>query len=228
MPLKILKSPPAQSPFAPTWVLPLGVEQFNDPQTLSAIRDVVLAREEQLKRRIPAKPIAGIEDGLTSRWHSFNIFSWNEPPMRRFRDFVGQSYRSYLGALGIPRRKCFVQGWANVVRTGEKFAPHCHDQTPHAYVSGNFTVACFETRTIYFPPYLYQGAPSSKMQVAVENQPGMLTLFPSAILHETSPHGGDSERITLAFDIFLQDFDLAGRPGGAGLHMVMDDPAVAA
>ena len=33
--------------------------------------------------------------------------------------------------------------------------------------------------------------------------------------------------ITLAFDIFLQDYDLSGRPGAGGLHLVMDDPAVA-
>ena len=228
MPLKVIKSPPAQSPFAPTWVLPLGVEQFNDAQTLATIRDIVLAREAQLKRQIPARPIAGIEDGLTSRWHSFNIFAWNEPSMRLFHDFVGKSYRSYIGALGIERKKCFVQGWANVVRTGEKFSPHCHDQLPHAYVSGNFTIACTETQTIYYPPYLYQDAPSPRMQVPIQNQPGMLTLFPSAVLHETSPHNGDSERITLAFDIFLQDFDLGGRKGADGLHLVMDDPAIAA
>jgi hypothetical protein len=66
------------------------------------------------------------------------------------------------------------------------------------------------------------------MQVPIQNQPGMLTLFPSTVLHETSPHSGDSERITLAFDIFLQDFDLGGREGEAGLHLVMDDPAIAA
>ena len=54
----------------------------------------------------------------------------------------------------------------------------------------------------------------------------MLTLFPSAIMHETSPHADDSERITLAFDTFLQDFDLGGCPGGAGMHIVMDDPVV--
>ena len=227
MPLKRLKSPPAQSPFAPVWEVPLGIEQLDDAATLAAIREIVLAREVQLMQKIPAKPIAGIADGLTSRWHGFNIFSWDEPPMCAFRGFVRRSYLSYLAALGLQRRRCFFQGWANVVRDGEKFAAHCHDQSPHAYLSGNFTVACADTQTIYYPPYLYQGAPSPKMWMPIQNEPGLLTLFPSAILHETSPHGGDSERITLAFDVFLQDYDFSGRAEAGGLHLVMDDPAVA-
>ncbi|MBS9717562.1 putative 2OG-Fe(II) oxygenase [Pseudohalocynthiibacter aestuariivivens] len=225
MPLKRLKSPPAQSPFAPIWEIPLGIEKLSDAETLAGIRKIVLAREPELKQEIKAKPIAGIDDGLTSRWHSFNTFTWNEPPMRQFQEFVRKSYLGYLSALNISRRKCYVQGWANVVRGGGKFAPHCHDQSPYAFVSGNLTVACEDTQTIYYPPYLYRGAPSPKMQVPIQNEPGLLTLFPSTIMHETSPHNGDSERITLAFDIFLQDFDLGGRPGADGMHIVMDDPA---
>ena len=224
MPLKRLKSPPAQSPFAPVWEVPLGIEKLNNAETLAGIRKIVLEREPELKQEIKAKPIAGIDDGLTSRWHSFNTFTWNEPPMRQFQEFVKKSYLAYLSALNITRRKCYVQGWANVVRSGGKFAPHCHDQSPYAFVSGNLTVACEDTQTIYYPPYLYRGAPSPKMKVPIQNEPGLLTLFPSAVMHETSPHSGDSERITLAFDIFLQDFDLGGRPGADGIHIVLDDP----
>jgi hypothetical protein len=167
MPLRRLKSPPAQSPFAPVWELPLGIEQLGDAATLATIREIMLAREIQLKQQIPAKPIAGIEDGLTSRWHSFNIFTWDEPAMRLFQDFVKQSYLAYIAALNVQRRKCFVQGWANVVRSGEKFSPHCHDQSPHAFLSGNFTVACKDTQTIYYPPYLYRDAPSPKMRAPI-------------------------------------------------------------
>ncbi len=72
--------------------------------------------------------------------------------MRAFCEFIRQCYRAYLAALGLQRRRCFVQGWANVVRDGEKLAPHCHDPSPHAHVSGNFTVASADTQTIYYPP----------------------------------------------------------------------------
>ncbi|MBK0400820.1 hypothetical protein H0I76_16590 [Limibaculum sp. M0105] len=228
MPLKRLKSPPARSPFAPSWEIPLYLEKLDDAGLLAAIRETVLAREAELKRKIPARPIAGIADGLTSRWHGFNIFTWPEPPMRAFHDFVRGSYRAYLAALGVPRQRVFVQGWANVVRGGEKFAPHCHDQSPYAYLSGNFTVACTDTQTIYFPPFLYQGAPRIDRSVPVRNEPGLMTLFPSTILHETSVHTDGTERITLAFDVFLQDYDLGGRQGQGGMHIVLDDPAVMA
>ncbi|MCL5777149.1 2OG-Fe(II) oxygenase family protein [Limibaculum sp. FT325] len=228
MPLKRLKSAPAKSPFAPVWEIPLFLEKLDDAALLAEIRSTVLAREGELKQKIPAKPIAGIDDGLTSRWHGFNIFTWPEPAMRAFHGFIRRSYRAYLAAMGVPRARCYVQGWANVVRGGEKFAPHCHDQSPYAYLSGNFTVACTDTSTIYYPPFLYQGAPREDRSIPIRNERGLLTLFPSTILHETSLYTDGSERITLAFDIFLQDYDLGGRQGMGGMHIVLDDPAVMA
>jgi len=224
MPLKRFRSPPPKSPFGPDWDVPLWIDELKDPDTLAAIRDLVLSREQEVKSGIAPHPIAGISDGMTNRWQGFNIFGWPEPEVRALHDFVHASYLEYLEILGLQRRRCYIQGWANVVRQGEKFAPHTHDQSPYAYISGNFTVACEGTETIYHPPYLYQGSPNKRASMAIENEPGMLTLFPSTLYHETSAHPGESERVSLAFDIFLQDQDLSGRIGGQGLHILFDFP----
>jgi hypothetical protein len=225
MPLRRFRSPPPKSPFGPAWEVPLWIDTLSDPRVMAEIRSVVLDMEKLLKRDIDPHPVAGINDGLTNRWQGFNIFAWPEPAMRAFQDFVRTAYLNYLQTLGIERRRCYVQGWANVVRSGEKFAPHTHDQSPFAYLSGNFTVACEATSTIYYPPYFYQGSPNPKASLPITNEPGLLTLFPSALLHETSMHNADSERITLAFDIFLQDYDLGGQRGPGAKHLVFDDPA---
>lgn len=224
MPLRTWRSPPPRTPFAPNWTVPLFIEELSDPAVNREIRSVVLAKEQRLRDEIEPIPISGIEDGLTSRWHGFNIFTWQEPCMRRFQKFVKKAYAKLLEETHAPRTRCYIQGWANVVREGEKLSPHSHDQSPFSYLSGNFCVTSQDSATIYYPPYVYSGSLDPKTSIAIKNRPGMLTIFPSGIFHETSIHKGDRERITLAFDIFLEDVDPRGRAGREGKHILFDDP----
>jgi hypothetical protein len=226
MPVKLWQAPRPLTPFAPQWTVPFYHEGMNDPGLCAEIARLVLAKEAELKRTIKAIPISGIEEGLTARWHGFNTFRWEEPPMRRFQQFVKRSYLNFLASLKLPRRRCYIQGWANVVRGGEQLTPHCHDQEVSAYLSGNFCAAAEDTATLYFPPFAYQGHPNPKMAFRVPNEVGMVTFFPSTVFHCTTPHQGTSERVTLAFDIHIADSDALNRPGSQGLHVLFDDPAL--
>ena len=53
----------------------------------------------------------------------------------------------------------------------------------------------------------------------------MLTLFPSGIFHATAANPTPEPRISLAFDIHVQDADPLGRTGGSCRHILFDDPA---
>ena len=222
MPLKQFKSTPPKSPFGPAWEVPFWMDTFDDPDEIDEMRLIVLDRERVRNGGEPDLPSMEPTDGSADDLHGTNIFSWREPVMLRFRDFVHQAYLDYLGSLDLQRRRCYIQGWANIFSDGEKLALHTHDQSPYAYLSGNFTVSCDSTRTIYYPPYLYQGAPNKRASIEIQNEAGLLTLFPSALHHETSVHHAETERISLAFDIFLQDLDLGGRIGGQGMHQLFD------
>lgn len=224
MPLKIWKSPDPKTIFGPKWMVPLFEERLADPQTVEAIKALVLEKEPTLMQDIAPKPVSGIEDGLTSRWHGFNIFTWTEPPMVAFQNLVKQAYLDYLAAVKAPRPRCYIQGWANTVRHGEKLTAHAHDQLPSSYVSGNFCVATQGSSTIYYPPYHYDEALRQRLAMRVENQPGVLTLFPSGMFHETSAYAQDDVRVTLAFDIHIEDYDAFGAEGTKGQHIVFDDP----
>lgn len=225
MPLKAWKSPESQTAFAPKWVVPLFFESFAAPDINQELKELVLDKEPGLMRDIESRPISGIQDGLTSRWHGFNIFSWNESCITVFRDFVKQAYLDYIAATGVPRRRCFIQGWANTIHKGEKLTPHVHDQGPTSYVSGNYCVTSKGSSTIYYPPYFYDGAMRQRTRMRIENRPGMLILFPSALFHDTTPYGHDDVRISLAFDISIQDHDALGTPGMKGRHVLFDDGA---
>jgi hypothetical protein len=225
MPLHRWQAPHPETPFAPSWTVPLFTEQFANATVNEQIRDLVLSREAQLKRSIEPVPISGIADGLTARWHGFNVFAWQEPCMTAFRAFVKAAYLNFLSETRAPRRRAYIQGWANVVRTGENLTAHAHDQGPHSYLSGNYCVAAHGTATVYFPPYLYKGAPDLRTALTLPNQPGVLTLFPSGIFHATTPNQAPEPRISLAFDIHVVDADPKGRKGPEGIHLLFDDAA---
>lgn len=224
MPLHRWTSPRPATPFAPSWAVPIFTATMPDPSVNSAIRELVLSREDALRQSIEPIPISGLSDGLTTRWHGFNIFTWPEDCMAAFAAFVKTAYADLLKSIGAPRQKAFIQGWANVIRTGEQLTPHAHDQGQTSYVSGNYCVQASGTATVYYPPYFYKNAPDPNTALSLPNQPGVLTLFPSGIFHATTPNPTPEPRISLAFDIHLEDADPLGRIGAEGKHILFDDP----
>lgn len=216
-------SPRPESPFAPSWHVPLYTAELTDQSVNMQIRDLVLRREEALRQTIAPIPISGLNDGLTTRWHGFNIFTWPEPCMQTFAQFVKQSYLDLLRSVSVQRRRAFIQGWANVIRTGEQLMPHAHDQGPTSYISGNYCVQATGTSTVYYPPYFYKGAPDPRTALTMTNRPGVLTLFPSGIFHATTKNRQSEPRVSLAFDIHLTDEDPLGRMGNEGHHILFDD-----
>lgn len=224
MPLHRWTSPRPATPFAPSWAVPIFTAELPAPGINDRIRDLVLSREASLKQSIEAVPISGLSDGLTTRWHGFNIFTWPDDCMVAFADFVKGAYRDLLASIGAPRRRAYVQGWANVIRTGENLSPHAHDQGQNSYISGNYCVQASGTSTVYYPPYLYKDALSPNTALSLPNRPGVLTLFPSGIFHATTPNPTPEPRISLAFDIHVLDVDPMGRSGPEGKHILFDDP----
>ncbi len=59
----------------------------------------------------------------------------------------------------------------------------------------------------------------------MRNEPGLLTLFPSMLFHATTPHEGDQERISLAFDIHIENKDALGATGPGAKHVPFDEAA---
>lgn len=224
MPVKIWKAPQPRSPFAPNWAVPMFVGHWASPQRVAEVRDLILAKEDEIKTQFDPVPISGITDGLTSRWHAFNVFTWPEPAMREMADFVTRAYWEYLDHLKIDRQRAYIQGWANVLRESEKLTPHAHDLTERSYLSGNLCLSAEHTETKYYPPYVYGAELKVDQTLDLKNQPGNLVLFPSSVFHETSPNRTGRPRVTIGFDVFLDDADSQGRSAGDGRHILFDDP----
>ena len=109
---------------------------------------------------------------------------------------------AFINYLNIDKRKLWIQCWANVMRKGERISPHIHSVKNDSYLGGHIMVQCDNTDTVYINPVNQLNEPDVYKS---ENVVGKLTLFQSYIPHYTTEHKGDQERISIAFDIFLDN-----------------------
>jgi len=125
-------------------------------------------------------------NSLTSRSCHFNLLKWFGT--KSIRKCIREKYNHYTNKQN---KSIYVQCWANVMRYGEKIKPHSHDDLLPSIerVSGHIVVYADTLTNTY-----YENNP-------VQNINGQLTLFPSNLVHWTDTYLGNSERITIAFDI---------------------------
>ena len=165
----------------------------------------VLNNEKKILRKYPPTCFTEgqVSDGgtglgvnsLTSRFYHFNVLSWFGT--KRLKKGIKNGYNKYNNVSDQP---IFVQCWANVMRKGEKIKSHVHASRPidpiHS-LSGHLCVKVDGSTNTY-----YDGNP-------VRNKNNQMVFFPSSTPHWTDRYMGDSERITIAFDIRSKEwFDL--------------------
>ena len=210
MQLNTFKSPPPQTPFAPSWHYVMGSD-FIKKVNFKKVALIILKKEKDLIRTLPSSyskenPSA---DGytelgpnsLTSRYQSYNIFDWKEKEIQHLKKAIFAFHEIFLKHIKITFHKfLYLKGWANVMRKGQRIKPHLHAVHPQTYLSGHLVVQCNDTSTFYINPVNQINDP---VVHEIKNQVGMITLFPACIPHYTSLHHGPNERITMAFDLSL-------------------------
>ena len=96
----------------------------------------------------------------------------------------------------------YLKGWANVMRKGESIKAHLHSAQPTSYLSGHICVQCEKTATYYINPVNQLNEPYIEK---ISNEVGQIVLFPTCVPHYTDIHLGNEERITIAFDMILNN-----------------------
>jgi hypothetical protein len=202
-----LKSKDPQTFFAPTWSWYLG-ESHISPLTEQMYHDVsalVLEKEKEIISQFQATNdgYTGLgENSLTARFEKFNVFSWDHFLIDYLKQEIFFRYLDFLNATGAPRRKVWIQCWANVLRDGQAVAAHLHGVHPYTYLGGNLVISCNNTSTVFVNPINQINEPVGYESI---NEPGKLTLFQNCIPHYTTMHTGPNERITIAFDLVVED-----------------------
>jgi len=136
-------------------------------------------------------------DSITSRFSQYNLFKINETKF--LKDVVVNEHNNFLKELGNKQKyNLYGQCWFNVLRKGEQINIHSHAINNHSYLSGHISVQSFNTSTYYIIPY-YENTYVQK------NVDGKITLFPSWVKHYTDKVKEKQERISIAFDLILED-----------------------
>jgi hypothetical protein len=209
------KSEEPKTAFAPVWDYTIGEDYLSrDIVYWSLIKNIILKKEKEIinstRPSNENKENISSYDGytglgvnsLTSRFQSFNVFKWEEYELTVMKEGIKKKYFEYLRLLNIPRRKVWIQCWANVMRKGEVIKPHLHGVGPYSYLGGHISVTCNNTSTFYINPVNQINDPEVYES---KNEIGKITLFESCVPHYTSVNNSDHERITIAFDFIVDE-----------------------
>jgi len=209
------KSEEPKTAFAPVWDYAIGEDYLIvDKVYWSLIKNIILKKEKEIinftrpsnenKENISSYDgYTGLgSNSLTSRFQHFNVFNWEESELTAIKEGIKKKYFEYLSLLNVPRRKVWIQCWANVMRKGEEIKPHLHGVGPYSYLGGHICVTYNNTSTFYINPVNQINDPEVYES---KNEIGKITLFKSCVPHYTSVNNSDHERITIAFDFIVNE-----------------------
>jgi len=195
-----IKSEEPLTPFAPVYSHYICTADLSQLIDFKDIKYTILGKEKSIIEQYDA----GLNDAytelgndsLTSRFEHYNIFDW--PEMYKLKSAVKSIHDLFLQYVKVENRPVWINGWANVMRKGQQIKTHLHNVDQTCYLGGHICVACEQSSTFYINPVNTINDPEI---FEIENKVGQITLFSNCIPHYTSKHEGNSERITMAFDL---------------------------
>lgn len=195
-----IKSEEPLTPFAPVYSHYICTADLSQLIDFKDIKYTILGKEKSIIEQYnvglnDAYTELG-NDSLTSRFEHYNIFDW--PEMYKLKSAVKSIHDLFLQYIKVENRPIWINGWANVMRKGQQIKTHLHNVDQTCYLGGHICVACEQSSTFYINPVNTINDPEI---FEIENKVGQITLFSNCIPHYTSKHEGNSERITMAFDL---------------------------
>jgi hypothetical protein len=195
-----IKSEEPLTPFAPVYNYYICTADLSKLIDFKDIKYTILGKEksiiEQYKANLNDAYTELGNDSLTSRFAHYNIFNW--PEMYKLKSAVKTIHDLFLQYIKVENRPVWINGWANVMRKGQHIKTHIHNVDQTCYLGGHICVDCEQSSTFYINPVNTINDPEI---FEIENKIGQLTLFSNCIPHYTSIHEGNSERITMAFNL---------------------------
>jgi len=142
------------------------------------------------------------ENSLTSRYKHFNVLKWEDENISKIKKNIVNTYGLLMNTLGYEKiNDLYIQCWANVMRKGEQIKIHQHGVDENSFLGGHICVQSENTSTHYLNPITYHAKKDSS-KYSSEDEVGKLSLFSNILPHYTDTYDGESERITIAFDLF--------------------------
>ena len=129
--------------------------------------------------------------------------------------FVQGAVDSVLESLAVRDRAWLITGcWANINPAGGFHPPHIH---PNNLISAAYYLKIpREADAIVFhdprpqaqllKPVATRAVPEMQAEIQIEAKPGRMVLFPSWLRHSVRPNYGNEERVSISFNVMLDDY----------------------
>jgi uncharacterized protein (TIGR02466 family) len=158
---------------------------------------------------------------LTTDYRENNPLEYDREGPNWLRGEINQTVIAYLKEIGIDYAVNWqIHAWININRTGDYHDPHNH---PHAYLSGTYylkmpgegakkrqrsdvrpnRITFYDPRT-GFNMSSIRNDPYVDPEFTVLPEPGLLMMWPAALMHFVHPNLSDETRISLSFNIVLK------------------------
>ena len=158
---------------------------------------------------------------LTTDYRENNPLEYDRPGANWLRGEINQTVIQYLQHIGIDYAVNWqIHAWANINRGGDYHDPHNH---PRAYLSGTYylkmpgegavrkqredvrpnRITFYDPRT-GFNMSSIRNDPYVDPEFTVLPEPGLLMMWPGALMHFVHPNLTDETRISLSFNIVLK------------------------
>ena len=200
-----MKSDPKRTFFAPEYDYTI-FEMVNKEVNFEELAKFILSKEKE----IVSLPVTGDaytgmrEDSTTARFDKYNVFKWKDKNIEMLKHFICNFHDDIVGKYfkqELPK-ELYIQCWANIMRKGDQIKPHLHNIGPTCYLGGHICVQCDDTSTYYINPINQINDP---MTFESKNKVGKISIFPNNIPQYTDIQKSDKERITIAFDLMIEN-----------------------
>ena len=217
---------------APNLKIPLYKSSEGSDDLYQKLTDQLLTFEKQIATESLVSEVPKNDKDpyqWTQHWKQHSIF-WDKPvkggdhferfamspELEKLFHIIRKHYLLYLKELNYPRIKCYIHGWANILRKGEWVSLHHHMADAHTYISGTYYLTTVATNLKLINPIRVDQTD------VFPTQKGNIIMFPSYVPHESSIYEGDELRISIAFDLSTESNTLSNpwRP-----HCLFDDPS---
>jgi len=198
-------------------IFPTGIAnaEINDIGYINTLKDTILEDYNIDKRNEQSSTTASINQQYHPTWATRG-YPWQSGPLQHNRevfgkliDFVNENISNYMDSLGYHHDGFYTtQCWANVYEKTESIHPHRHY---NSFLSWNFVIAgqdapfvLQQTAQGSFQPSLKFNIPENSQQIGIEPRSGLLTIWPSYLIHYTAPNEIDDYRVTVSGNVMLQ------------------------
>lgn len=230
------EGPRPATKFAPNFKVPLFIGIDGSAEFIKSLSgyiqelETTIIDQEHLVSSVPKSTDDPYKH--TQQWKQHNLFDdvpgLDGDHLQRFPkhesvnellNLIRINYLEHLANLRYPRKKVYINGWANILRGGEWISKHSHMSHEEAYLSGCYYLTTNNTN-------LYLSNPGSSGEslldeIAIKTDTRKLVLFPSWLPHWSDKCEDNSIRMSIAFDI-VTETTMQGNPWRP--HILFDDP----